>query len=121
MSSLTPKLDLFFRNIDNEYKNTWYQLWWRYMPGVTVAVRWPRGPVRVGPSHRSGWSGIGEYFEYVDSADPNDHYRPYMEQHIGRQGWDWDWRIDNIENDTLKIKIRRKHAKCATIIAMMWA
>ena len=110
MSSLTPKLDLFFRNIDNEYKNTWYQLWWRYMPGVTVTVRWPRGWTK--PDH------MGVQF---NSADPNDHYRPYMEQHIGRQGWDWDWRIDNIENDTLKIKIRRRHAKYATIIAMMWA
>jgi hypothetical protein len=121
MSSLTPKLDLFFRNIDKEYMNLWYRLWWQYIPGVTVTVRWPRGPVRVGPSHREGWSGVGEYFEYIDSADPNDHYRPYMEQHIGRQGWDWDWQIDDIANDTLKIKIRRRHAKYATIIGMKWA
>ena len=110
MTSVTPKLELFFRNIDNEYKNIWYQLWWRYMPGVTVTVRWPRGWTK--PDH------MGVQF---DSADPNDHYRPYMEQHIGRQGWDWDWQIDDIANDTLAIKIRRRHAKYATIIAMMWA
>jgi hypothetical protein len=114
MSSLTPKLDLFFRNIDNEYKNIWCQLWWRYMPGVTVVVKWPRGWTEPVPAAGGG-------FIQTNSADPNDHYRPYMEQHIGQQGWDWDWRIDDIANDTLKIKIRRRHAKYATIIAMMWA
>ncbi len=118
---VTPKLDLFLRNLDNEYKNIWYQLWWRYMPGVTVTVRWPSGLVRVGPSHRLGWAGVGEYFEYVDSADPNDHYRPYLEQYIGRQGWDWDWRIDDLANNTLTIRLRRRHQRHASVLALKWA
>jgi hypothetical protein len=99
------------------------KLWWRFMPGVVVNVKWPKGLVRVGPSHRDGWSGIGEYFEYVDSADPNDHYRPWMEEHIGRQGWDWNWGMadNDSANNRLTIKIRQRHAEYATIIALMWS
>ena len=37
------------------------KLWWRFMPGVVINVQWPKGLVRVGPSHRDGWSGYGEY------------------------------------------------------------
>jgi hypothetical protein len=114
MSSLTPKLDLFFRNIDNEYKNIWYQLWWRYMPGVTVVVKWPRGWTEPIPAPGGG-------FIQMDTADPNDHYRPYMEKHIGRQGWDWDWRIDDIANDTLAIKLRRRHQNYVSVLALKWA
>jgi len=100
------------------------KLWWRFIPGVIINVRWPRGQVKVGPSHREGWSGCGEYFEYINSADPNDHYRPWMEQHVGRQGWDWDWRVGPSVDETknyLTIKIRRKHAEYATMAAMKWA
>jgi hypothetical protein len=99
------------------------KLWWYFMPGVVVNVRWPKGQVRVGPSHSLGWNGIGDYFEYIESADPNDHYRPWMEQHVGRQGWDWDWGMANMDTteNRLTIKIRRKHAKYATIAAMRWS
>ena len=93
------------------------------MPGVVINVAWPKGQVRVGPSHRDGWSGIGEYFEYVDSADPNDHYRPWMEEHVGKQGWDWNWGMADRDatDNRLTIKIRQKHAKYATIAALLWS
>jgi len=100
------------------------KLWWRFMPGVVINVCWPRGQVKVGPSHRDGWSGYGPEFEYVDSADPNDHYRPWLEQHVGKQGWDWNWRVGPSVDETknyLTIKIRRKHAEYATMAAMRWA
>ena len=96
------------------------KLWWRFMPGVIINVAWPTGQVKVGPSHRLGWSGVGEYFEYVDSADPNDHYRPWLEKHVGRQGWDWNWSIDGAGGNRLTIKIRRKYSKYATIAAIQW-
>lgn len=98
-------------------------LWWRLVPGTVINVRWPKGQVRVGPSHSLGWNGIGDYFEYVESADPNDHYRPFMEQHIGRQGRDWDWGLADRDatDNRLTIKIRRKHEKYATMIALMWS
>lgn len=99
------------------------QLWWRFMPGVVINVKWPKGIIKVGPSHRLGWNGISDYFEYVESADPNDHYRPWMEEHVGQQGWDWDWGMGgtDVSENRLTIKIRRKHAKYATIAAMRWS
>lgn len=97
--------------------------WWRFMPGVVINVKWPKGQIKVGPSHRDGWSGYGPEFEYVDSADPNDHYRPWMEQHVGRQKWDWDWgMVDNdVADNRLTIKIRRGKEESAMMAAMMWA
>lgn len=99
------------------------RLWWRYMPGVVINVQWPRGQIKVGPSHREGWSGVGEHFEYIDSADPNDHYRPWLEKHVGRQGWDWAWGMGSWDAtlNRLTIKIRKKHAVYATHIAMTWS
>jgi len=99
------------------------KLWWRFMPGVTINVAWPKGKVRVGPSHRDGWSGYGPEFEYVDSADPNDFYRPWLEEHVGKQGWDWNWGMADTDatKNRLTIKIRRKHEKYATIAALKWS
>ena len=99
------------------------KLWWRFMPGVIINVAWPMGQVKVGPSHRDGYSGYGPEFEYIDSADPNDHYRPWMEKYVGKQGWDWNWGMANRDatDNRLTIKIRRKHAKYATIAALWWS
>ncbi len=93
------------------------------MPGVVVNVKWPMGQAKVGPAHRDGWSGYGPEFEYVDSADPNDHYRPWLEQHVGRQGWDWNWGMADRDatDNRLTIKIRQKYAEHATIAALKWA
>jgi hypothetical protein len=91
------------------------QLWWRFMPGVVVNVKWPVGSVRVPNGDNVGM--------LTESADPNDHYRPWLEQHVGRQGWDWNWGMggmDTTEN-RLTIKIRQKYAQHATIAALRWA
>ena len=99
------------------------KLWWRFMPGVVINVKWPKGQIKVGPSHKLGWNGIGDYYEYAESSDPNDHYRPWMEKNVGQQGWDWNWGMANNDatENRLTIKIRRKHAKYATIAAMRWS
>ena len=99
------------------------KLWWRFMPGVIINVAWPKGQVKVGPSHRDGYAGYGPEFEYIDSADPNDHYRPWMEKYVGKQGWDWNWGVcsKDVSENRLTIKIRRKHAKYATIAALWWS
>ena len=93
------------------------------MPGVVVNVAWPKGPVKVGPSHRDGWSGYGPEFEYVDSADPNDHYREELEKLVGRQGWDWNWglRDNDVNNNTLTIKIRSGKTKHASYFLLKWS
>ena len=103
--------------------NYYHNLWWRLMPGTVIKVKWPVGQVAVGPSHRDGWAGIGEYFEYIESADPNDHYRPWMEQNVGTQGWDWDWdiRAEDFPENRLTIRFRRGKEQQAVIAALRWS
>ena len=103
--------------------NFYEKIWWRFMPGAVINVVWPTGQVKVGPSHRDGYSGYGPEFEYIDSADPNDHYRPWMEKYVGKQGWDWNWGVcsNDVSDNRLTIKIRQKYAKYATIAALRWS
>ena len=104
--------------------NILQKLWWRFVPGVVVNVKWPSGKIVVDHNHPL-WQDMGGAV-WVDlgfSADPNDHYRPWMEQHVGRQGWDWNWGMadrDALDN-RLTIKIRQKYAKYATIAAIQWS
>lgn len=93
------------------------------MPGVVINVKWPVGPVKIGDFYKEEWSGVSEGFEIVESADPNDHYRPWMEAHVGRQKWDWDWGMANndVSGNRLTIKIRQKHHECAIIAKLMWS
>lgn len=94
-------------------------LWWRFMPGVEIEVPWPRGWTEPEPAPGGG-------FIQFESADPNDHFRPWLEKNVGRQGWDWEWRIGKVAaqtnvQDTLVIKFRRGREKYATIAALRWA
>jgi len=94
-------------------------LWWRFMPGTEIELLWPTGWTEPEPA--AGGGSI-----QFESADPNDHYRPWLEKHVGQQGWDWDWRIGQIatttgDQDTIRIKIRRGRAKYATMAALRWA
>ena len=96
--------------------NLYDKLWWRFMPGVVINVKWPKGWVVL---HEAPDGSCVS----TESADPNDHYRPWMEQHVGRQGWDWNWGMsgNDASKNRLTIKIRQKHAKCATIAALRWS
>ena len=93
------------------------KLWWRFMPGVIINVAWPKGPI------------VKEFIDQYKtdeqwlSADPNDHYRPWLKKHVGKQGWDWNWGVcsNDVSDNRLTIKIRRKHAKYATIAALWWS
>lgn len=80
--------------------NLWDKIWWKFVPGEIINVRWPD----------------------EQPADPNDHYRPYLEQHVGRQGWDWNWGMADRDatDNRLTIKLRQKHAAQVSIIALKW-
>ena len=93
------------------------------MPGTIIKVKWPNGKVLVGPNSREFDGTVNEIPQYVQSADPNDHYRPWMEQHVGRQGWDWDWSMldSDITNNCLSIKFRRGKEKYATMALLKWS
>lgn len=103
--------------------NIWQKLWWYLMPGVILKVKWPRGNIVV--NHEDPrWVDLGGAV-WVDlgfSADPNEHYRWYLEKYIGRQGWDWNWGMvdTDVTDDTITIKIRQGKSKYATIIGIMW-
>ena len=98
-------------------------LWWRWMPGVTIKVKWPVGNVIVLPTDDGFDWAVGTTPQEIFSADPNHHYRPWMESNVGRQGWDWNWRlIDNdIAENVLSIKFRRGKESWASIVALRWA
>ena len=97
--------------------NFYDKLWWRFMPGAVINVQWPNGPI------------VKEFIDQYKtdeqwlSADPNDHYRPWLEEHVGKQGWDWNWGVGrtDVSLNRLTIKIRRKHEKYATIAALRWS
>jgi hypothetical protein len=104
--------------------NIWQKLWWQFIPGVVIKVKWPRGNIVV-DHNDPRWRDIGGAV-WVDlgfSADPNDHYRWYLEKHVGRQGWDWNWGLADRDatDDCLTIKIRRKYADHATIMVLQWS
>lgn len=87
------------------------KIWWMLVPGTEIKVRWPRG-----------WTEPDEMGVQTESGDPNDHYRPWMEKHVGRQTWDWNWMLkdDDVSRNLLTIKIRRGRDRWATIAAMKW-
>ena len=93
------------------------KLWWKFMPGEEINVVWPVSEIRI----RQEESGI---WDYVRTADPNDHYRPWLEENVGKQGWDWDWvvgpGINGPRRDSVLIKFRIGKTKFATIAAILW-
>ncbi len=111
----------------NIFKKWWDQIYWRLVDYIEIDVKWPSGEIVV-DHNDPRWADLGgAVWIGFESADPNDHYRPFLEQWIGRQGWDWDWRLAwhgrNIEtgeqNGRLTIRMRQKHAIYASHIAMM--
>ena len=77
-----------------------------------------------------GWTELDNLGNQTSSADPNDHFRPWLEQNVGRQGWDWDWRISDITADngqgtigvdTLDIKSRWGREQYATMFILRYS
>lgn len=103
--------------------NLYQKLWWRFVPGVVINVRWPKGKITV-DHNDPRWADLGGavWIEF-ESADPNDWYRPDLERWVGRQGWDWNWGMANTDatENRLTIKIRQKYAEHATILALRWS
>ncbi len=98
------------------------RLWWRWVPGVIINVAWPKGNIVVTEDHPLWDWTIGPSKYIVESADPNDHYRPEMERLIGRQGWHWNWGVagNDVAENRLTIKIVKSKAKYATMLALRW-
>ena len=93
------------------------RVWWRLMPGTTFKVKWPVGAIIE--EFEDQYKTNGSLF----SSDPNEHYRPFLEKYVGRQGWDWDWAMidTDITENLLTVKLRRGKEKYATLLAMRWS
>lgn len=81
-------------------RNIYDRIWWNFCPGTTIVVKWPHD-------------------EY--SADPNNFYRPFLEENVGKQGRDWNWRINNWENNTLLLKLRYGKTEWASYLTILWS
>jgi hypothetical protein len=104
--------------------NVFQQLWWRFVPGEVINVRWPTGNIVV-DHNDPRWCDLGGAV-WVDlgfSADPNDHYRWWLEKYVGKQGWDWNWGManDDVAANRLTIKICKSKSKYATIAQVLWS
>lgn len=78
---------------------TWQWRWWLKKE---ISIKWPHG-----------WTPQDHLGNSSQTSDPNEWYRAWLEQYVGRQGWDWDWRVGDriFEGDNwgaLKIKFRRE-------------
>ena len=102
-------------------------LWWATVPGVEITLPWP-----------TGWVVLHEDPDgskvSTESADPNDHYRPWLEKNIGKQGWDWEWKHiitdtmitpgyeqEMTAKDRVLIKIRNKHKEAAMVMKLLYS
>lgn len=93
-------------------------IYWQSRLKHTITVKWPSGYVDVGPNSRE-WNGItGKSRQQVWTADPNDHYRPWLEAHVGKQHQDWDWGA--LHTNEIKITFRTGKEEWATQAALMW-
>lgn len=98
-----------------------HRLWWKYALKVTIILPWPKSQP-VGKSANDK--------QTIYSVDPNDHYRPWLEQNIGRQHWDWDWQWAQtsyfpgrygarVVHDAVIIKVLRRHRERAAEMKLL--
>ena len=105
--------------IHNRTLSPIWNLRWKYWLKTKVVIKWPRG-----------WAPLDESGEvHAESADPNTWYRWWLEKHVGRQGWAWDWKeivgssqyvsgYEHLFDDKLEIKFR--NSKHATMFILKW-
>jgi len=93
-------------------RHLWYRIWWRVMPGQVIDVAWP-----------VGWTEPDHFGTSWESADPNDHYRPWMEANVGQQGWDWNWDVllNSDGSSRVLIKFRKGKESEAMAAWIKWA
>ena len=81
---------------------------WRLRLKHEIKVKWP-----------TGWTPTDHLGVSRNSSDPNEWYRDWLEHQVGRQGWDWEWRVETIEDqDYVKLKFRKEEH--AVLFALKW-
>lgn len=105
-----PREFMAKQEIKKRTANIFYIIRWKYWLKAEVSIPWPQGWTR--PDHLGNSR---------DSSDPNDHYRPWLEQHAGPQGRSWDWMLDRNSLDEYgwnNIKIKFRDPKAATLFVL---
>lgn len=105
---------------------------WRLMPGEIITLPWPNVKEFTVAHNSLYWKDLGGAMNVVVATDsPNLHYRPYLEESIGKQGRDWMWRhvsggsvfVDpqfHRDIDRVQIKIHKRKAKWTNILLLKW-
>ena len=57
-------------------------------------------------------------FMLPGDPEPNEKYRPWLEEHIGKQGYNWNWDLCSTDVDILEIYFRREDH--ATLFELTW-
>lgn len=95
-------------DIKRHFRNIRSRTWWSIVGRSSVVVRWPNGWTK--PDH------LGNQFL---SSDPNDHYREWLEDNVGKQGWSWQWYPE--PDGTLRIYFRKNKEKEMILAALRWS
>lgn len=99
---------------------------WRMLQGGEVSVKWPHGDCLVTNDHPLWDWTVGPDSYTVVSSDPNDHYRPWLEANVGKQGRDWDWKTVPYKEgfhspgDRVLIRVRKGKSHTLSAMALMW-
>lgn len=87
------------------------ELRWWLLRGGEVSVRWPSGPIGDGSTY---------------SIDPTDFYQEWLEENVGKQGRDWEWKIAPYKEgfyspgDRVLIRVRKSKRHALSAMALMW-
>jgi hypothetical protein len=51
--------------------------------------------------------------------DPNKKYRPWLEEHVGKQFREWNWKLSDIDSYIIEIMFKSKES--ALFFELTWA
>ena len=98
----------FYFHIDWLLPRFWWQrFWWNSISGTTITLP---------------WGGTGS------SVLPPDEWKDWLNKHVGRKGWDWDWRLSYNPNNPMElrfglidIKFRKGKDEFAALVLLKWS
>jgi hypothetical protein len=106
--TLAEKLTRYWSSGVWNVRTYYSRLWWKIVPGTVISVPWPTDDLAFGRR----------------SSDPNDCFRPWLTDQVGRQSWDWEWDIGDISaydgRGELLVKFRRGREQQSLIFSLKW-
>lgn len=89
-------------------------LWWKFVPGKEIVVTCPIDLVQI-PHPFDSQIYVIESLAFYSKENS----RKLLEQIVGIQGLDWDWRI--VKFNKLKIKFRIGKTRYASYFLIKWS